>query len=179
MYKLFIIQLEQCDPKRCTAKKMVRFDLAQEVRPNAARRSIFLDPFAGRSISPEDRTIAESFGITALDCSWNRTDDALPIKIKFRNPRALPFLVAANPTNYGRPWRLSTVEALAAVLFIIGEQGQAQYILAKFKWGIHFLNINREYLERYNAAENSTGVVAAQNSIIEKLARGKSRPPPE
>ncbi|MDP1551409.1 MAG: DUF367 domain-containing protein, partial [Methanobacteriaceae archaeon] len=39
-------------------------------------------------------------------------------------------------------------------------------IMSHFKWGPHFLILNRELLDAYSEAENSEGVVKAQNEFI-------------
>ena len=47
-------------------------------------------------------------------------------------PRMLPLLLAANPVNWGKPGRLTTAEAMAAVLYLLGRQEQAEQILGLF-----------------------------------------------
>jgi pre-rRNA-processing protein TSR3 len=88
------------------------------------------------------------------------------LKLRLKH-RALPFLLAANPVNFGKPFKLSTVEAFAAALFILGEKEQAALILNKFKWGRTFLELNQEPLERYSKAANSTEVVKIQGEYLD------------
>lgn len=153
------------DPRRCTARKIVRFGLAERIDRRRLRSAgVVLDPRAERALSPADRGRAVRSGVAALDTSWRTLERIFPEV--HANARALPFLVAANPVNYGRPWRLSTAEALATAVYILGEPETAEALMAKFKWGPHFLTLNREPLEAYRSARDSTGVVAVQSEFL-------------
>ena len=121
------------------------------------RSTLLLDPTAERAVSPADRNLPS---ITALDCSWEVLDTGAVAS--WRNRRALPYLVAANPVNFGRPLRLTSVEAMAATLYILGEKEQAREILAPFGWGLRFLEVNADPLEDYAGAKDSAEVVALQ-----------------
>jgi len=74
--------------------------------------------------------------------------------------------VAANPVNYGTPFRLNTVEAFAGACCILGERDLAETLLGKFRWGHTFLELNAEPLERYAACADSDDVVAVQSEYL-------------
>jgi pre-rRNA-processing protein TSR3 len=56
-------------------------------------------------------------GLCVIDCSWNRIDE---VKASFKHERLLPHMVAVNPVNYGRKFKLNCAEALAAALKLVG-----------------------------------------------------------
>ncbi|MDV0443656.1 DUF367 family protein [Methanorbis rubei] len=152
-----------CDPKKCTMKKLERFGMMRIVTriQEIPKTTLLLDPTAD-VISPADRNWVRS--ITALDCSWEVLDTANLSSWKGR--RALPFLVAANPVNFGKPFTLTSVEAIAATLHILGEAEQAKAVLAKFHWGLNFLALNAEPLAEYAQAKNSEEVLKIQSEYI-------------
>ena len=83
----------------------------------------------------------------------------------------VPYLVAANSVNYGRPWRLNCVEALAAAFFICGHEGWAHEVLKHFSYGEPFLEINAQLLKRYAACSNEEEVQQAEETWLAKLER--------
>jgi pre-rRNA-processing protein TSR3 len=151
------------DPDKCTARKLARFDLAALHRSARETPSgIVLNPHAERALSPADGERSDR--LVALDCSWETATDE---QFSLGGPhRALPFLVAANPVNYGTPFQLTTVEALAGALCILGERPQAEDLLSKFRWGHTFLELNDEPLRRYADCADSSDVVAVQEEYL-------------
>ncbi len=164
---LFVYLSRECDPKKCTGLKLVQFDKVNGVYSlgNIPKKSLFLNPIEKKALSPEDSELALKRGITGFDCSWKRIAEIESLTGKLEQ-RSLPYLVAANPTNFGIPTKLSTVEALSAALYILGEKEQARELLNGFKWGHTFLEMNMEPLEEYSNAENSHEIVELQKEFM-------------
>jgi pre-rRNA-processing protein TSR3 len=166
--QLVVYHTDQDDPKKCTAKKLHRFGFAI-LQKNVRRlpyHAILLDPFAEKSLSREDVAIAQNHGLVALDCSWKTAEQTFQSLETRMTPRALPFLLAANPVNYGKPYQLSTLEAFAAALYILDEVTQATTILGIYTWGHRFLELNKEPLEEYRQARSSAEVIQIMNKYI-------------
>ena len=163
MIPLYAYRDNSCDPRKCTVKRMERAGLVKLVAKLSyiPRNTILLDPTAEQALSPADKPVRS---ITVLDCSWDLLDQHL--FEGHRRRRALPFLVAANPVNFGRPWKLTSVEAFAASLYILGEVSQAEIVLESSPWGIRFLELNSEPLELYRNAADSREIIEIQNLYL-------------
>ncbi|MCY3410030.1 MAG: DUF367 family protein [Candidatus Heimdallarchaeota archaeon] len=166
--KVNLIHLDQCDTSKCTGSRLLKFNLVTSLHPNTKHNCIVLSPYTNVALSPADRYIALKHGILAIDGSWNEIN---PQQKYFNRgtPRALPLLVAANTINYGKPTKLSCVEALAATLWILGEEGHARKLLEKFKWGEEFIRLNKHRLDGYANCTNSTEIVDKQSEYLQEL----------
>lgn len=132
---------------------------------------VIISPNATTLLSPADRPLLEAHGIAVIECSWKRIAEVPWSKIGGKCERLLPYLLPANPTNYGRPWRLNCVEALAAGFFIMGRREWAEHVLSSFSYGGAFLEINAQVLRRYAACEGEEGVREAERGWLEKIER--------
>ncbi|MFO8133406.1 MAG: DUF367 family protein [Thermoplasmatota archaeon] len=164
-YRLLALHLDQDDPRKCSARRLAKFGLADLVTSERElpHDGVLLDPRANRALSSKDRKCS---AVVAVDCSWKRAEQVFARLERRMPPRALPFLVPANPVNYGKPVKLSTAEAFAAALYILGDVAGADIVMSKFKWGPHFLQLNRQPLEDYRRARCSTEVVEAMHRYL-------------
>ncbi len=141
--KLYCIHHAQCDPKKCTAIKLKKLHLLKFIDTISGPlvKAIVLNPFSQHELSIQDRQVVKDHGIIVIDCSWN---EIVTLGIAHYNEeRKLPSLLAANPTNYGKWEKLSSVEAIAAALYITDFPELADLILSKFSWGIQFKKLNQ------------------------------------
>ncbi|KAF9553560.1 DUF367-domain-containing protein [Agrocybe pediades] len=150
-------------------KKLARLGLIKELRVGSRFRGIVVSPKGKQVISPADREIIAADGLAVVECSWARLDEVPFHKISSPNERLLPYLLATNPTNYGKPWRLNCVEALAAAFYIAGFEPYAEKLLSGFGWGGSFVDVNRVFLDQYKKCRSSEEVVAAQERIMQEL----------
>lgn len=160
--------LNQCDPKKCSGRKLARMGMIKHLKLGQRFQGLVLTPAGECSVSPLDRSIIEEQGVAVVDCSWARIEEIPTNRMKTPHPRLLPFLVAANPINYGKPCQLSCVEALAAVFYIVGMKELAEEYMGKFSWGHSFIELNQELLDRYALCKDSKEILDCQTNYIKE-----------
>ena len=166
--RVHAIWLAQDDPKKNTAVlASKRGDLIlHKNMKRLPKKGIILEPLCGKVLGPEDHELLtiKNGSLVGLDCSWAQIEPSVD-KVMNRTrliPRMLPLLLAANPVNWGKPGKLTTAEALAAGLYLVGRKDQARNILGAFRWGERFFELNHEPLEAYSQAKSSSDLVELQ-----------------
>ncbi|VWU48724.1 ribosome biogenesis protein TSR3, putative [Hepatocystis sp. ex Piliocolobus tephrosceles] len=165
--KLFMIDYHECQNKKCSCKKLYRFKKIKRVQTNKKFKGIVLTPFCDKYFSINDKNIIETHGLSVIDCSWKSID--LIKKVKYSNQRKLPYIIAVNSINYGKPYKLSCLESLAFCLYICNYNKQCIDILNIYKWSINFINVNKELLEKYKLCSNHDQIKNAENDFLTNL----------
>lgn len=183
---------QHCDPKRCTGMRLVQRNLVQRMNLHVPMRGLVLSADATTTLSPADTEFMDQYGISVIDCSWARLQDvrnhlkgmkkgshskkkssssmAAPPHHSTASCqlRLLPFLVAANTVNYGKPYKLSCAEAMAACLYVCNHREAAVALLEPFSWGPEFLKLNAELLELYAASSSPEEVTIRQDEWLKE-----------
>ncbi|XP_021361186.1 ribosome biogenesis protein TSR3 homolog [Mizuhopecten yessoensis] len=168
-FSLSMWDLEQCDPKKCSGRKLGRLGYVKTLSLKQKFNGLILSPMGKKCVSAEDRNIIGSYGLAVVDCSWAKLEETPFDKMKGGYPRLLPYLIATNPINYGKPCTLSCVEAYAAALYITGFKELGEVLLGKFKWGGSFYKVNEEVLSLYAACKDGAAVVLAQQDYLDRI----------
>ena len=155
----------------------MHFGMMRELPIGQKFAGVVISPNAKKIVSGADRDLLEQYGAAVVECSWVRVKEVPWSRIGGKCERLLPYLVAANPVNYGRPWRLNCAEALAACFFICGKEDWAEIVLQHFSYGKPFLEINSQLLRRYAGCKNEEEVKKTEETWLKKLEReyAKSR----
>lgn len=155
-----------CDPKRCSGLRLVKRGHLEKVPIKQPFRGIVLSPEGKIALSPADTPILDQAGMSLIDCSWARISEIPFRQMQAGHHRLLPFLVAANPVNYGRPSKLNCAEAAAATLYICGRKEAAFKLVDEFAWGSEFFRLNQELLDIYANCSDAEEVIARQNAWL-------------
>lgn len=170
-FKAACWDLGHCDPKRCSGKKLMKLGLMRDLHLGQRHNGVIITPNGKHVVSPADRELLDQYGAAVVECSWARTKEVQWNKVGGKCERLLPYLVAANTVNYGKPWRLNCVEALAAAFYICGHPDWAEQILEPFSYGESFLQINSSLLKKYAACSDEAEVKKTEEEWMERLER--------
>ncbi|KAH9385588.1 pre-rRNA-processing protein TSR3 [Nematocida major] len=166
MPRLYSFDMKQCFAKMCSAEKLIRQNSVKPLKPTRRFGGLVLSPAGTSVVSPTDRKYIEKYGLAVVDCSWNRVEEIDFKTLPAMRNRLLPYLVAANTINYGRPCKLNCAEAFSAALFICGFKDEAKNLMETFSYGQEFFKINSELLLAYSECASAEEIIKVQNEQI-------------
>lgn len=79
--------LNHCDPKKCSGRKLLRHGLIKNLRLGQRFAGLVLTPVGVNCVSPPDRSIIETSGLAVVDCSWAKIDETPFGRMKSPHPR--------------------------------------------------------------------------------------------
>jgi pre-rRNA-processing protein TSR3 len=80
--RLTMFDYEQCDPKRCSGRKLYRHGLIAIQKVGTRFPGILLTASASKSLSPADRQLILQKGLAVIDCSWNQIESTSLHRVK-------------------------------------------------------------------------------------------------
>ena len=149
----------------------MKMGLMRDLHIGQKHSGVIISPNAKQTISPADRELMEQYGAAVVECSWARVKEVPWARIGGKCERLLPYLVAANSVNYGKPWRLNCVEALGAAFYICGHPEWAEEVLSHFSYGQAFLDINSSILKRYAACTDEADIKKTEEAWMARLEK--------
>jgi pre-rRNA-processing protein TSR3 len=149
----------------CTGMRLSKYGLMKDLKINSKYQGILLTPTGKKIVSKEDYSIIKEKGICVIDCSWAKFNE-LHINLNKIETRLLPHVVAVNPVNYGKAYKLSCVEAVSATLFLAGLYKEADFLLSHFKWGKSFFKVNEDVMSLYKECKNSQELKQVETDYI-------------
>jgi pre-rRNA-processing protein TSR3 len=172
---VYIYRMREDSPRASTGSKLLRLGLARKYNIMARRRkTVLLDPTSQTLLSKEDLG-DKGLALLAVDRSWNRLleEGDMPASIK-RGAlrRRLPLLIASNPINFGKGYKLSTAEAIASSFYLLGCPSRAEAILGVFKWGPQFKILNEKFLVEYSKHRTRKELEYTENMVKKYIMSG-------
>lgn len=166
--KKIIYEFGECDPKKCSGHRMVKYKKVLSRPIGHSFNGILLSPIGKKLLTKKDKNKVLMSGIGLIDCSWNQIDkfDFRKVKCNLYLHRVLPVLIASNTINYGKPYKLNCVEALAAALYILGFKEDAEDVFGGFSYGHEFFRLNKKALDEYAACENEKEMKEVQKKYL-------------
>ena len=163
--QVLIYHSDQCDSKKCTGARLIRQEIVRGVRDiGRLKHTVFLNPYERIPLSIADRPAALKMGVGLIDASWAHAMTQHQ-NFKAKVPRRLPHLIPVNPMNYGKVSLLTSAEAIAGALFILGEEEEARRVLNAIQWGPHFEELNRDLIELYKSAKNHEEILKIERDV--------------